>query len=153
MERKRTKIVATISDKNCSTEFLSQLFEAGMDIVRINSAHLDIEGALKIINNTRKVSDKIAILIDTKGPEIRTTICDTPVQIKKGDIYRIIGDPEKKTTEKSIYVTYKSFSSVVPLGSSILIDDGDIQLNVIRKNGEALECFADNDGRWVREKV
>ncbi len=146
MDRKRTKIVATISEKNCSTEFLKRLFEAGMDVIRINSAHLDIEGALKIIKNTREVSDKIAILIDTKGPEIRTTICDTPVQIKKGEIYRIIGDPGEKTSEKTIYVTYKTFSSVIPLGSSILIDDGDIELNVVRKEGEALECFADTDG-------
>ena len=83
MDRKRTKIVATISDKNCETDFIKELYEAGMDVVRINSAHLDIEGALKIIKNP-EVSDKIAILIDTKGPEIRTTICDSPIQLKKG---------------------------------------------------------------------
>ena len=65
MNRKRTKIVATISDKNCETAFIRELFEAGMNVIRINSAHLNIKGALKIIDNTRKVSDKIAILIDT----------------------------------------------------------------------------------------
>ena len=45
-----------------------------------------------------KVSDKIAILIDTKGPEIRTTICDSPIQLKKGDKIKIIGDPSGKST-------------------------------------------------------
>ena len=65
MNRKRTKIVATISDKNCETAFIRELYEAGMNVIRINSAHLNIKGALKIIDNTRKVSDKIAILIDT----------------------------------------------------------------------------------------
>ena len=146
MNRKRTKIVATISDKNCSKEFIAQLFEAGMDVVRINSAHLNTDGALKIIRNTREVSDKIAILIDTKGPEIRTTICDTPIQIKNGDSFSIIGDPGKKTAGKVIYVSYRNFSTDVPLGSVIMIDDGDIELKVVRKNGEVLECIAENDG-------
>src|SRR4030043_2366243 len=100
MIRKRTKIVATISDKRCDTEFIRELFEEGMDVIRINSAHLDIEGALKIIKNAREVSDKIAILLDTKGPEIRTTICDNPVKIKKGNRVSVIGNSEKKTTEE-----------------------------------------------------
>ncbi len=85
MNRKRTKVVATISDKNCEPDFIKELFEAGMDVIRINSAHLNIEGALKIIKNTREVSGNIAILLDTKGPEIRTTICDAPIELKKGE--------------------------------------------------------------------
>ena len=55
-----------------------------MDVVRVNSAHLDPEGVTKIVTNARAVSDKIAILIDTKGPEIRTTVCDEPLQFIKG---------------------------------------------------------------------
>ena len=96
MTKKRTKIVATISDKKCEKEFIRELYEAGMDVIRINSAHLDIEGALKIINNAREVSDKIAILLDTKGPEIRTTICDSPISLKKGSTILMAGDPDKK---------------------------------------------------------
>lgn len=95
MNRKRTKIVATISDKNCEPSFIKQLYEAGMDVVRINSAHLDIAGAQRIINNVREVSDKIAIILDTKGPEIRTTVCDALIRIKKGASMTITGDPEK----------------------------------------------------------
>ena len=111
MDTKRTKIVATISDKNCEPEFIKELYEAGMDVIRINSAHLDIEGALKIIKNTREVSDKIAILLDTKGPEIRTTICDTPIQLKKGETINIIGDPGKKElTGRQYMLTYETFS-------------------------------------------
>jgi pyruvate kinase len=117
-----------------------------MDVVRINSAHLDINGALKIIKNVREVSDKIAILVDTKGPEIRTTICDAPMNIKKGKTYKLTGDPGKKSTAESIYVSLKSFANDVPLGSLILIDDGEIELKVIRKEGNSLFCKADNDG-------
>ncbi len=146
MNKKRTKIVATISDKNCSVEFIKQLYDEGMDVVRINSAHLNLEGALKIIKNAHEVSDKIAIIIDTKGPEIRTTVCDTFIQIKKGDKIDIIGDPDKKTSDKTIYVTYRNFSTDVPLDSAIMLDDGEIELKSVRRNKETLECIAQNDG-------
>jgi pyruvate kinase len=146
MDRKRTKIVATISDKNCGSDFIKQLYEAGMDVIRINSAHLTEEAALGIIRNAREVSDKIAILIDTKGPEIRTTFCDPPLSLKKGNIIRIAGDPDKKTTSDEICVTYSSFSSDIPMGSRILIDDGELEFKVLRKSGNALECMIENDG-------
>jgi pyruvate kinase len=145
MDAKRTKIVATISDRHCEPEFIKDLYEAGMNVVRINSAHLDIEGALKIIKNTRSVSDKIAILLDTKGPEIRTTICDSPIPLKKGSTINIIGDPSQKSTPAGIHVTYEAFSYEIPLGSRILIDDGEIELTVLRKQGNALECTIEND--------
>lgn len=146
MDSKRTKIVATISDKNCEPGFIRELYEAGMNVIRINSAHLDIEGALRIIKNTREVSDKIAILLDTKGPEIRTTICDAPIPLKKGATINIIGDPGKKSSPEAIYVSYESFSSDIPLGSLILMDDGELELRVSRKNGSALICTIENDG-------
>jgi pyruvate kinase len=145
MNRKRTKIVATLSDKNCESDFIKELYNAGMDVIRINSAHLSIEGALKIIQNTRKVSDKIAILIDTKGPEIRTTICDSPIQLTKGTIIPVTGDPDKKTENSLIHVTYREFAENVPVGSVILIDDGDLELKAIRKNGNSIECLVEND--------
>ena len=152
MDSKRTKIVATISDKNCEPDFIKELYEAGMNVIRINSAHLDIEGALRIIKNTREVSDKIAILIDTKGPEIRTTICDAPIHLKKGATINIIGDPGKKSSPEAIYVTYKAFSSDIPLGSLILMDDGELELRVLRKHGDALECTIENDGMLSSRK-
>jgi pyruvate kinase len=146
MIRKRTKIVATISDKNCEAGFIRQLFEAGMNVIRINSAHLSIEGALKIIRNTREVSETIAILIDTKGPEIRTTVCDTPVQLRKGTTITITGDPDKKTEDGSINVTYREFADNIPPDSQVLIDDGEIELKVIRRINNSLECSVENDG-------
>lgn len=66
---KQTKIVATISDQRCDVDFIKQLFDAGMNVVRMNTAHLGREGAEKLINNVRTVSNRIAILMDTKGPE------------------------------------------------------------------------------------
>ncbi len=146
LNRKRTKIVATISDKNCEPAFIKQLYEAGMDVVRINSAHLDLNGALHIINNVREVSDKIAILIDTKGPEIRTTDCDEPIIVKSGMRIRMIGDPLKKSTPETIHVSLKSFVDEIPPGALVMIDDGDIVLKAVGKEKGALICKAENDG-------
>lgn len=143
---KRTKIVATLSSSRCEPDFIRELFTEGMNVIRINSAHCDIDSALKIIRNAREVSDKIAILIDTKGPEIRTTICDAPIELKKGSKIMMTGNPEGKTTGKLICVTYKPFTIDVPEGSAILIDDGDLELRALRKDGELLECLVENDG-------
>ncbi|MBM3419836.1 MAG: pyruvate kinase, partial [Bacteroidetes bacterium] len=146
MNRKRTKIVATISDKRCEPEFIRELFEAGMDAIRINSAHLNAEGALKIIENGRKVSDRIPFILDTKGPEIRTTKSDSPIKVERGQKIKIMGDPDAITTQACIFVNYPGFTDDVPVGSSILIDDGEVELVIESKDGNILECVATNDG-------
>ncbi len=146
MNRKRTKIVATISDKNCEPGFIKDLYDAGMDVIRINSAHLNIEGALRIINNTREVSDKIAIILDTKGPEIRTTVCEAPIKVKKDDIFKITGNPDKISAGKELNVSLIAFADEVPSGSVVMIDDGDIEMKALKKEGNSLRCKALNDG-------
>lgn len=146
MNRKRTKIVATISDKRCEPEFIKELFDEGMDVIRINSAHLTIEGAKQIIANARVVSDRIAILLDTKGPEIRTTVCDSPIQLKKGSKVMITGKPGEKSTDSVISVSYPGFVTDVPEGALILIDDGEIELKALKRDGDFLECSIENDG-------
>jgi pyruvate kinase len=146
MDKKRTKIVATLSDRRCDTAFIRQLFDAGMDVIRINSAHCALESVPEIIRNAREVSDKIAILLDTKGPEVRSTVCDEPVKLAKGERIDIIGDPDRKSSKNAIYVTYTAFASSVPEGSLMLFDDGEIAVRVDRRRGNALECIVQNEG-------
>lgn len=144
---KFTKIVATISDKRCEVDFIRQLYEEGMNVVRMNSAHLSREGFMKIINNVRAVSDRIALLIDTKGPEVRTTIIADggSVELKKGDFVNIIGDVNHVTTNKVIGVNYPHFVRDLNVGDIILIDDGEIDLEVISKESSSLTCLVRND--------
>ena len=97
-KHKHTKIVATISDKRCEVPFLKELYEAGMNVVRLNSAHLDEKGFMSIINNVREVSDEIAILVDTKGPEIRTTFAEGDIELKTGEEIKIVGNPDGIST-------------------------------------------------------
>lgn len=143
---KKTKIVATISDKGCSVEFIRQLHEAGMNVVRLNTAHQGFEQAQKVIDIVRQVSDKIGILVDTKGPEIRTTP-SKGFAVKTGDVVKIAGQPEKETGPECIYVNYTGFVHDVPVGSHILIDDGSLELYVKSKDAEHLVCDVCNDGK------
>ena len=90
---KQTKIVATISDQRCDVDFIKQLFDAGLNVVRMNTAHAGREGFEKLIANVRTVSNRIAILMDTKGPEVRTTVLDEPIPFKAGDRVKVVGNP------------------------------------------------------------
>ncbi len=143
---KHTKIVATISDQHCDVDFIRELYNAGMNVVRINTAHQSIEGSKIVINNVRQVSDKIGVLIDTKGPEIRTTVARDPIRIETGDIITVKGDPDRPTIPGLIHVNYPGFASDLSLNDRILIDDGDLALIVIEKKENELICRAQNDG-------
>jgi len=149
---KQTKIIATISDKRCDVDFIRALFNEGMNIVRLNSAHLDVNGFDKIINNVRAVSSNIGILIDTKGPEVRVTIALEPIPIKTGDKLKITGNPDLESTKELIALTYKDLVQDIPVGTDILFDDGEIEVRVISKNEDYLLCEALNDGELGSRK-
>lgn len=144
---KQTKIVASISDLRCDVDFIRSLFESGMNVVRMNTAHGTPEGMDKLINNVREVSNRIAILIDTKGPEVRTTKIQDADQIDYhiGDKVRIIGNPDVLTTREQISVSYPKFVSDLNNGAYILIDDGELELQVIEKNVDHLVCEVQNE--------
>ena len=142
---KHTKIIPTISDKRCDVEFIRSLYLAGMNVVRLNTAHLSAEGLNRIVTNTRAVSNRIAILIDTKGPEIRTTQTDAPIAFRTGDKVYLKGDPELRSSHDCIAVSYTSIVQDLFIGSDVLIDDGDLELKVIEKETDRLVCEALND--------
>ena len=143
---KQTKIVASISDRRCDQDFIRSLFEAGMNVVRMNTAHADEQGIKNIINNVRSVSNHIGILIDTKGPEVRTTGCDQPIVYKTGDVVKIFGRPEMDTTHDIINLSYADFAADVHEGCHILFDDGALDMLVIGINGPAVIAQVQNDG-------
>lgn len=143
---KHTKIVATISDKKCEVDFLQQLFDEGMNVVRMNSAHLNDEGFMKIMTNVRQVSSRIGLLMDTKGPEIRTTVAEEDIILKIGDIVRVEGNPEGISSKETIYVSYPNLTERMDVGKDILIDDGEVDLKVTEVHEKYLICVCQNDG-------
>ncbi|MDR1119836.1 MAG: pyruvate kinase [Dysgonamonadaceae bacterium] len=152
MLKKHTKIVATISDKRCDVDFIRSLFDEGMNVVRMNSAHLNEEGFTQIINHTRAVSRRIGILMDTKGPEIRTTVSRMPISLKTGDTVLVKGAPEEETTAECICISYGNFHNEMQVGGIILIDDGELELKVTAKKDKLLVCEILNDAELGSRK-
>jgi pyruvate kinase len=144
---KKTKIVATISDKTCTIPFLKDLYANGLNVVRLNTAHQTPEQAKKVMQMVREVSEKIAILIDTKGPEIRTNKMKKEWKVKRGQLIRLKGNPDLPSTDDCLHLTYKDFVNDIQIGSKILIDDGIMELKAIEKKGECLICEVQNNGK------
>lgn len=148
---KRTKIVATISDKRCDVDFLQELYQAGMDVVRLNTAHQTLDDAMKVIRNVRAVSEKIPLLIDTKGPEVRTKQVTVPIEVEKGEVIYITGKEEVVSDEKLLHVSYENFTQDIKIGDKILVDDGDMEFIVQGKYEDRLEVMATNPG-FIKDK-
>ena len=149
---KQTKIVCSISDFRCDTEFLRHLFFAGMNVVRMNTAHATEEGMRNVIKNVRSVSPHIGILIDTKGPEVRTTAVASPINYKIGDVVKIFGRPEMETTHDIINVSYPDFCNDVKVGDHVLFDDGALDLTVMENIGPMIVARVENDGTLGSKK-
>ncbi len=146
--KKFTKIVATVSDMKCDEEYVRKLIKSGVNVVRLNTAHMDYEGLCNVIKIVRSISDKVATLVDTKGPEIRTTATEdgNKILVAKGDTLMVKGCIETKSTAECVCVSYNEFVKDMSVGGDILIDDGETALKVIEKNEDHLVCRVENDG-------
>lgn len=150
--KKFTKIVATISDKRCDVDFIKELYANGLNVVRMNSAHLRLDGFKKIVENVRAVSPSIGILMDTKGPEIRTTtnIGDGNIEVTEGMKVQFVGSPDEPSTPQRIALSYPHIAKDITVGCHMLIDDGELDFLVdsIGADGviEATACNAGSLG-------
>ena len=153
---KKTKIVATISDLRCDVEFIRPLVEAGVNVVRMNTAHMTKEGITQVIENTRAVSPNVAVLLDTKGPEVRTTVLEGDAEVKRqfntGDKVVFMANPDAKTNNEVINVNYVNFVHDVPVGATILLDDGALAFVVEKKEGDKLYTTCQNTGKLGSRK-
>ena len=143
---KQTKIVASVSDRRCEVDFIRQLYNAGVNVIRMNTAHASEDGIKNIIRNVREVSRHIGILIDTKGPEVRTTGCTEPISFKTGDVVKLFGRPEMDSTHDIVNLSYENFAADVQEGDHVLFDDGALDMQVIGINGPAVIAQVTNDG-------
>ena len=142
---KKTKIVATLSDFRANEEFVRGLFEAGMDVVRINSAHVTEEGAAKIVEAVRRVNPAIPVILDTKGPEIRVTaVADEyggAIGFQTGERVKVRGTADgEPSTRDTIYFNVATVVRDIAVGARLLIADGELELRVTDKTDEELMC-------------
>ncbi|RBP93882.1 pyruvate kinase [Cytobacillus firmus] len=133
---RKTKIVCTIGPASESVEKLTQLIEAGMNVARLNFSHGDFQEHGQRIQNIREAAEKtgktVAILLDTKGPEIRTNnMLEGAIELRAGENI-IISMNEVEGTAEKFSVTYAGLIEDVHTGSKILLDDGLIGLEVTK---------------------
>ena len=154
---KKTKIICTMGPNADNRETLKALVENGMDIARFNFSHGDHEEQKARFDLLKSVRDEmkkpIAILLDTKGPEIRTGLLENggKVVLKEGEEF-ILTSKEIKGNEKMIYQTYSQLAKDVKPGNTILIDDGLIGLEVKEIRGGDIVCTVRNGGELGQRK-
>ncbi len=149
---KKTKIICTMGPNTNDREMLKQLALNGMDIARFNFSHGDHEEQLGRVNLVRSVREEtgipIAMLLDTKGPEIRTGVIkgDKKVQLVEGQEYTLTSR-EVEGDETINHITYAGLPADVTAGNTILVDDGLVELEVLEvKNGTDIVCKVLNGG-------
>lgn len=132
---KRTKIVSTIGPATRSKEKLKGLIEEGVDVIRRNFSHVDQEAHAEIYNKVRQVSEKTAIMADTKGPEIRLGQVEEGTVLKRGQTIKLASE-EVTGSEEKLPIKYKELPQHIEIGDKIKIDDGKIELeeNKVDKN-------------------
>ena len=145
---KKTKIVATIGPASDSEEMLERLINLGVNVMRLNFSHGTHEEHQLRIDRIKKVREKlnvpIAIMLDTKGPEIRIgTFKNGKINIEQGQNFTlttedIYGDDTK------VSVSYKDISNDVVVGGRVLIDDGLVEFKIVDKDEKNVYMVAVN---------
>lgn len=154
---KKTKIICTMGPNTNDESLMRKLVQNGMDIARFNFSHGDHEeqkGRMDMLKKIREEENKpIAILLDTKGPEIRTGVLKDgkKVQLEAGETFTLTTD-EIVGDNKIVSITYKGLVEDVKAGSTILIDDGLIELKVKDKKGNNINCEVVNGGELGEKK-
>ena len=147
---RRTKIIFTLGPATESEEMLEKLILAGVDVARLNMAHAKHDWTREVIRRIRAVSKKvgreIAIMMDIKGPEIRTGDVDAPIELKAGEIFDFTvkpgGDTSRENGEeiRSVNVNYQDLVNDIHVGDTVLVDNGLIRLEVLEKDNAHIRC-------------
>ncbi|RAR44725.1 pyruvate kinase [Paenibacillus sp. MDMC362] len=153
---RKTKIVCTIGPSSESLENTKKLIMAGMNVARLNFSHGDFEEHGNRIKNIRQACEElnktVAILLDTKGPEIRTGKLEVePIELVQ-DEYITLTTEEILGDKNRLSITYKELPQDVQVGSTILIDDGLIGLTVVEIQGTEIRCRIVNGGTIKSKK-
>jgi len=148
---RRTKIIVTLGPATESEEMLEKLFRAGAGIVRLNMAHAKHDWTRLVIRRIRAVSARIgrdvAIMMDIKGPEIRTGDLIVPIELKAGEIFDFTVKPgasspaiEDGEEIRSVDVNYQNLANDIKVGDTVLVDNGLLRLEVLAKDEARIRC-------------
>lgn len=153
---RKTKIVATLGPASNEVDIIKKLIQAGINAARFNFSHGDYEEHGQRINNLKTAREElgvpVAIVLDTKGPEIRTGVFeDKFIMVSKGDTFTLTTD-EIVGNQSRVSVSYKDMPKDLNIGSTVLIDDGLIELTVKEIVGNDVVCEVQNGGKIGSKK-
>jgi pyruvate kinase len=147
---RRTKIIVTLGPATESDEMLERLIRAGADIIRLNMAHAKHEWTRQVIRRIRAVSQRVerevAIMMDIKGPEIRTGDLSVPLELRAGEIFDFTVKPADPAGQsggeevRSVDVNYKDLVKDIKVGDTVLVDNGLLRLEVLAKDDVRIRC-------------
>ena len=156
---RKTKIVGTIGPASQSPEMLEKLFNAGLNVTRINFSHGGYEengDKIENIKNVRKSLNRpVALLLDTKGPEIRTGVLETgneKVTIEEGQEFTFVNEDIIGNNTKTS-ISYKELYKDVSVGGTLLVDDGALEFEIVEIKDKDIVCKALNTGRLGSRKT
>lgn len=153
---RRTKIVSTIGPASEKVEILENMIDAGMNVARLNFSHGTHEEHLERIKNIRAAAEKtgkrVALMLDTKGPEIRIgSLAQDKVRLEKGQEFTLTME-EVTGDQYKVAVSHKGLADDVGVGDKILIDDGLVELEVVNTTGKEVNCKVLNTGEVSSRK-
>jgi len=145
---RRTKIIATLGPATESEEMLVRLITAGVDVIRLNMAHAKHDWTREVIRRIRRASKtagrEVAVMMDIKGPEIRTGDLAVPIELKVGETFDFTVKPggERDHAEeiRSVDVNYRDLVNDIKVGDTVLVDSGLIRLEVLSKDQAHIRC-------------
>jgi pyruvate kinase len=148
---RRTKIISTLGPATDSAEMIGKLIDAGVNIFRLNMSHAPHDWVRRVVKDIRAESAArkkfTGIMMDTQGPAIRTGDLGVPLDLQPGQKFTLTVRGERDLEQHSVDVNYENFINDISVGDVVLIDNGTIQMKVLAKNGNKVECEVLTEGK------
>jgi pyruvate kinase len=147
---RKTKIIATLGPATDSTEMIGKLMDAGVNLFRLNMSHAPHDWVRRVVVDIRAQSAArkkfIGVMMDTQGPAIRTGDIGVPLDLQPGQKFILTVRGERDLEEHSVDVNYENFVNDINVGDVVLIDNGAIEMKVLAKAGNKVECEVLTEG-------
>ncbi len=141
---RRTKIVSTLGPATDSAEMIGKLMDAGVNVFRLNMSHAPHDWIRRVVKDIRAASGArnifVGVMMDTQGPAIRTGDIGVPLDLQPGQKFTLTVRGEHDLEEHSVDVNYENFVNDISVGDVVLIDNGTIEMKVLAKSGNKVEC-------------
>ena len=148
---RRTKIISTLGPATDSAEMIGKLMDAGVNIFRLNMSHAPHDWVRRVVAAIRAESARrsrfTGIMMDTQGPAIRTGDIASPLDLQPGQKFTLTVRGEQNVEEHSVDVNYENFINDISVGDVVLIDNGAIEMKVLAKSGNKVECEVLTEGK------